>query len=47
MEKRVVIITGANSGIGKAAATIFAKAGYKMALLMLTFKMANEYNHLV
>jgi NADP-dependent 3-hydroxy acid dehydrogenase YdfG len=29
----VVIITGASSGIGAAAATIFAEAGYKVGLL--------------
>ena len=32
-DKRVVVITGASSGIGRAAATAFGRAGWKVGLI--------------
>lgn len=42
MESRVVVVTGASSGIGKATAECFAKAGYRVAVLARRKELLDE-----
>ncbi|MFQ5674731.1 MAG: glucose 1-dehydrogenase [bacterium] len=45
LEKKVALITGASSGIGRATALLFAREGAKVALLGRNTEALNEVSH--
>jgi len=44
MSKKLIVITGASSGIGKATAEIFSQAGYPLLLLGRRLELMKEMN---